>query len=158
MKHIQIRLTDEEYELLQKSRRGIPKQIYCKKKILDQEMHMPDFEKERQLDDSKPDFYFYVNIRLSLEERKALDELRGDMTVQEFCRRAVLGAKIVKVDELQDIKYQLSKIGNNINQIAKVANQTGIIEKADILDFTRTFEKVIEAAGEIVKSINERFA
>lgn len=158
MRGVLIRLTDEEYELLNKSRRNIPKQTYCKKKILDQEIHMPDFEKESQLDDSKPDFYFYVNIRLSFDERKALDELKGDMTIQEFCRRAVLGAKIVKIDELQDIKYQLSKIGNNVNQIAKVANQTGIIEKTDILDFTRAFEKVIEATGEIVKSINKRFA
>lgn len=118
---------------------------------------MPNFEKENYLNDNKPDFYFYVNIRLSFDERKILDELRGDMTVQDFCRRAVLGAKIVKVDELQDIKYQLSKIGNNINQIAKVANQTGIIEKTDILDLTKTFETMIEAAGEIVKTINKRY-
>lgn len=118
---------------------------------------MPDFEKESQLDDSKPDFYFFVNIRLSFDERKILDELRGDMTIQDFCRRAVLGAKILKIDELQDIKYQLSKIGNNINQIAKVANQTGIIEKMDVLGLTKTFEKMIEAAGEIVKTINKRF-
>lgn len=157
MRYIQIRLTDEEYDLLNKSRKGIPKQIYCKKRILGQEMVMPDFEKESQLDDSKPDFYFFVNIRLSFDERKILDELRGDMTIQDFCRRAVLGAKILKIDELQDIKYQLSKIGNNINQIAKVANQTGIIEKMDVLGLTKTFEKMIEAAGEIVKTINKRF-
>ena len=157
MRYLQIRLTDDEYDFLNESRKGISRQIYCKKRILGQEMDMPNFEKENYLNDNKPDFYFYVNIRLSFDERKILDELRGDMTVQDFCRRAVLGAKIVKVDELQDIKYQLSKIGNNINQIAKVANQTGIIEKTDILDLTKTFETMIEAAGEIVKTINKRY-
>lgn len=156
MKHIQIRLTDEEFNLFEKCRNGIPKQTYCKKKILCEPIDEPDFESNMALDDEEPDFYFHVHFKLSPKERDMIDKLKGDMTLQEFCRYAVLNKKIMNLDELKEVKYHLCKIGNNINQIARVANQIGVIEKADIDSMMEEFKKLTESIKEAEVKIKER--
>lgn len=156
MRHISIRLTDEEFEILENNLNGIPKQIYCKKKILCEHIDEPDFENNMALDDEEPDFYFNVQFKLSPKERGMVDRLKGDMTLQEFCRYAVLNKKIISLDELKEIKYQMSKFGNNINQIARVANQTGVIEKIDIDSITEGFRKLAKSIKEAADKIKER--
>lgn len=156
MKHISIRLTDEEFELFERYRNGIPKQIYCKKKILCEPIDEPDFENNMPLDDRAPDFYFHVHFKLSPKERDMVDKLKGDMTLQEFCRYAVLNKKIISLDELKEVKYQISKIGNNINQIARVANQVGIIGKNDIDSITEGFIEMTKSFRKTADTIKER--
>ncbi|NLT15839.1 MAG: MobC family plasmid mobilization relaxosome protein, partial [Clostridiales bacterium] len=43
-----------------------------------------------------------------------------------------IDVKPIPPDQLSEIRRQLSAIGNNINQIARVANGTGRIGKEDI--------------------------
>lgn len=157
MRLVKIKLTDEEFKLLDKYRGGIPKQTYCKKKILDEPIDNPDFESEQVIDDNESEFYFSVHFKLSPKERDILDELKGDMTLQEFCRKSVLNKKIVNLDDLKRIKYELSKIGNNVNQIAKVANQIGTIEKTDIDSVTEGFIEMTKTFKQTAIEIKERF-
>lgn len=156
MRYVKIKLTNEEFEFLDKQRNGIPKQIYCKKKIFCEPLNEPDFENNIPLDDKEPDFYFHVHFKLSPKERGIVDKLKGDMTLQEFCRYAVLNKKIINLDELKEIKYQMSKIGNNINQIARVANQVGIIDKADIDSITEEFIEMTKGFRKAAAAIKER--
>lgn len=157
MRHILLRFTDNEFQLLEKYREGIPKQTYCKKKILDEPIDNPDFESEKVIDDNESEFYFSVHFKLSPKERDILDELRGDMTLQEFCRKSVLNQKIVNFDDLKRIKYELSKIGNNVNQIAKVGNQTGTIDKAAVDNLVEAFIQLTKGIKEVEDIIKERF-
>ncbi len=156
MRHISIRLTDEEFEILENNLNGIPKQIYCKKKILCEPIDEPDFENNMALDDEEPDFYFNVQFKLSPKERGMIDRLKGDMTLQEFCRYAVLNKKIISLDELKEIKYHISKIGNNINQIARVGNQMGVIDKTATDSIIEVFIQLTKRIEEIADTIKER--
>lgn len=157
MRQVKIKLTDEEFKLLDKYRGGIPKQTYCKKRILGEFINEPDFESEQFIEGDNPNFCFNVSFKLSPKERDVLDELRGDMTLQEFCRKSVLNQKIISFDELQEIKYQLAKIGGNVNQIARVANQTGFIDKKSIDNFTGGFTdlrtQVMKLENNILKRV-----
>lgn len=55
---------------------------------------------------------------------------------QNYARHMLLAGEIHYVDysELQQLKWEVNKIGNNINQIAKLANQFEEISKEDIDD------------------------
>lgn len=156
MRHVLLRLTDEEFKLLEDHCNGIPKQKYCMKKIFDEPVNEPDFESEQFIDDKDPEFYFNVHFKLSPKERDLLDKLKGDMTLQEFCRKAVLNKKIVRLDELKQMKYHISKIGNNINQIARVGNQTGVIDETSVDNLIEAFVKLTEEIKKISDAINER--
>lgn len=156
MRHILIRLTDDEFEALEKNCKGVSKQRYCKKRIFCEPADEPDFYNNMALDDSEPDFYFHVHFKLSPKERDMVDKLKGDMTLQEFCRYAVLNKKIISLDELKEVKYQISKIGNNINQIARVANQVGIIGKNDIDSITEGFIEMTKSFRKAADIIKER--
>ena len=156
MKCVVLRLTDEEFTLLERYRNGIPKQRYCKKKILSEPIDTPDFKNEQPMDDEKPDFYINVCFKLAEKEKDLLDQLKGDMTLQDFCRKSVLNQKIINLDELQQIKYHLAKMGGNINQIAKVANQIGIIDKGTINNFLDAFMNMENQVMMLEKTILKR--
>ena len=55
-------------------------------------------------------------------------------TMSHFIRRCVLEKEINVVDlsPFRDLQWEISKVGNNINQIAKVANTNAVIYKNDI--------------------------
>ena len=65
-----------------------------------------------------------------------------------FFRKCVLGEEIYIVDlePFRDIQRMLSNATNNINQITKATNTTGVIYKKDI-DYMR--EKIEKLAKEI---------
>lgn len=75
-------------------------------------------------------------IRLSTEEYahlKKQSKLSG-LSGEALIRSLIMGTDIkpIPVDQIGEIRRQLSSIGNNINQIARVANGTGHIDKEDI--------------------------
>lgn len=77
-----------------------------------------------------------VLFRLNEQEHQHLKEqaaLAGCAT-EQYIRRLITGADIKPrpPGELADILRQLSGIGNNINQIAKIANTYGRVRQEDI--------------------------
>lgn len=77
----------------------------------------------------------YLHVRVSENELKKLRNLADDfeMSVSEFVRWSIFQRKVtmrILIDDetnaLTRIKYQLGKIGDNINQIAKLTN-TGYV-------------------------------
>jgi hypothetical protein len=60
--------------------------------------------------------------------------------------------KPIPADQLGEIRRQLSSIGNNINQIARVANGTGHIDKEDI-DAIKTMETLPDDLSEERKEV-----
>nr|WP_311695368.1 plasmid mobilization relaxosome protein MobC [Sneathia sanguinegens] len=75
-------------------------------------------------------------------------ELANCKTMFHFLIKCVLGKGIYIVDlePFRDIQWLLSNATNNINQIAKATNTTGVIYKEDI-DYMR--EKIEKLAKEI---------
>lgn len=69
------------------------------------------------------------SIRLSEDENTKLNEMlqTHNILFSDFARSRILGYKIKsKIDN--DLIFEINKIGNNLNQLAKVANQNKSIE------------------------------
>jgi hypothetical protein len=81
-------------------------------------------------------------IRFSSEEYSKIEELMSEhnLTFAEFARGAILKKKI-KLPIERELLYQLNKIGNNLNQIAKRINQK---EKFSVLTELVQIEKSLK--------------
>lgn len=71
------------------------------------------------------------NIRITPEEEKTLRKKCFDLGIKESdYLRAIINNYMPNIklnEEVSKLTYEIRKIGININQIAKVANQTGNI-------------------------------
>ena len=63
---------------------------------------------------------------------------------QNYARHMLLTGEIHYVDysELKELKWEINKIGNNINQVVKLANQFEEISQEDIEGLLETIQKV----------------
>ena len=92
-----------------------------------------------------------LKIYLTDEEKEIFEKkmkLANCKTMSHFLRKCVLEKEIYVVDlePFRDLQWLLSNATNNINQIAKATNTTGVIYKKDI-DYMR--EKIEKLAKEI---------
>ena len=92
-----------------------------------------------------------LKIYLTDEEKEIFEKkmkLANCKTMSHFLRKCVLEKEIYIVDlePFRDLQWLLSNVTNNINQIAKAVNTTGVIYKTDI-DYMR--EKIEKLAKEI---------
>ena len=83
-----------------------------------------------------------LEIKLTEEEKVLFEEKRKlakCINMSHFIRKCVLEKEIYRVDlkPFRDLQGLLSNATNNINQIAKQVNSTGIIYKEDINDIKR---------------------
>ena len=86
-------------------------------------------------------------LRLTEEENELLKRRINDSpydNFQNYARHMLLAGSIHYVDysELQQLKWEVNKIGNNINQIAKLANQFEEISQEDIDDLLDLIHQV----------------
>ncbi len=74
-----------------------------------------------------------VSVRLTEEELEIINKKVSDTTLsrESYIRQVVLGNEIKPTPpiEYNELKRELSAIGNNLNQIARVANRTGSINE-----------------------------
>lgn len=92
-----------------------------------------------------------IEIKLTKEEKEVFEKkmkLANCKTMSHFLRKCVLEKEIYVVDlePFRNLQWLLSNATNNINQIAKATNTTGVIYKKDI-DYMR--EKIEKLAKEI---------
>ena len=87
-----------------------------------------------------------LTLRLNDEELKHLKDqvVASGLTTQTFLRLLIVGQKIKprRPEVFIDLLHELSAIGNNINQIARVVNTSGFATKEDIAAVT-TAQRVI---------------
>jgi len=83
-------------------------------------------------------------IRFSDEEYSKIEELMSEhnLTFAEFARGAILRKKI-KTNLSKDMIFEVNKVGNNLNQIAKKVNQDS--------DRKNLLLKLIEIQNELKK-------
>jgi len=61
----------------------------------------------------------------------------------------------VNISEISDAVKLLRYSSNNINQIARHANETGSIYKSDIEDIKLNYDKLWDSMKDILKQLNE---
>ena len=86
-----------------------------------------------------------LKIYLTDEEKEVFEKkmkLANCKTMSHFLRKCVLEKEIYVVDlePFRNLQWLLSNATNNINQIAKRVNSTGIIYKEDINDMKKEIE------------------
>ncbi len=94
-----------------------------------------------------------ITLRLSEQEYKRLSELAeeaGTGTRSGYIRACINEKKIpnFNLDELKAVKYQLSKLGNNLNQMVYLARTEGICDTAEL-------DRLLKDIDEQVKKIYE---
>ena len=85
-----------------------------------------------------------IKFRISDEEEKNIRELaqKCGMKISTYIRKSAINEKIVVCDNgmIYKLNSAVRAIGNNINQIARVANSTGSVSKQDISDIHNNFD------------------
>ena len=90
---------------------------------------------------------YQIKFDVTEEEKRIIEqkqELSGITSKGAFYRKMILEGAVVKTDvsAIKDVTVSINRIGNNINQIARRANQSGRIYEDDL-------KEVNEKLGEI---------
>lgn len=102
-----------------------------------------------------------LKIRLTEKERGLFEEKRRKAkckTMSYFIRRCVLEKEInvVDLDPFRDLQWEISKVGNNINQIAKVANTNAVIYKNDVKKMQEDLDNLSKSLCKLYSELLKR--
>ena len=104
---------------------------------------MPEFNRIR---------YIEKKIRFTPQENDYLKNRINESpynNFQNYARHLLLAGEIKFVDytELKQLKWEINKIGNNINQVVRLANQFEDISQEDIEDLLKTIKQIEMLVG-----------
>ena len=88
-----------------------------------------------------------MSIRVSERERRQIEEkaVATGMTPSAYIRTMALESGNVDMtihDDRQKLLHELSAIGNNINQIARMANTNVFISKSDVQEVNEQLKQI----------------
>ncbi|MFR2496222.1 MAG: plasmid mobilization relaxosome protein MobC, partial [Christensenellales bacterium] len=73
-----------------------------------------------------------------------------------YLRKMALDGYILRLDlpELKEMLSQLRYMGNNVNQIAKRANEVGVIDEMDIRGVSKRQERMLEQIARLLEKLS----
>ncbi len=87
-----------------------------------------------------------ISVRLNEQEHKELQQkcLAAGLSIEELVRRLIRGTEIRArpPDSYLELSRQIAAVGNNINQIAYIANSTGRLEYAKAEETLQLVEQI----------------
>jgi len=101
-----------------------------------------------------------VSFRVTEQERKMIEkkmELAGIRSLRAYMLKMAVDGYVVQLD-LAGVREMVSLLrvtANNMNQIAKRANETRSVYESDIEDLRVRYDKLWEQAGGILKKLSE---
>lgn len=80
----------------------------------------------------------------------------GTANIGAYLRKMVLDGYILRLDlpELKEMLSQLRYMGNNVNQIAKRANEVGVIDEMDIRGVSKRQERMLEQMARLLEKLS----
>ena len=80
----------------------------------------------------------------------------GTTNMGAYLRKMALDGYILRLDlpELKEILSQLRYMGNNVNQIAKRANEVGVIDEMDIRGVSERQERMLEQMARLLEKLS----
>ena len=80
----------------------------------------------------------------------------GTANMGAYLRKMALDGYILRLDlpELKEILPQLRYMGNNVNQIAKRANEVGVINEMDIRGVSKRQERMLEQMARLLEKLS----
>ena len=96
---------------------------------------------------------------MTADERALLErKMRkaGTTNMGAYLRKMALDGYILRLDlpELKEMLSQLRYMGNNVNQIAKRANEVGVIDEMDIRGVSKRQERMLEQMGRLLEKLS----
>ena len=93
-----------------------------------------------------------INIRLTEKEKSIIESKakKLNMTITKFIVSSCLKDKIVIINGLDNIDTELRRIGNNINQLAKLANEK-IITVVDLKELRMEVNNIWQLLKQLVQ-------
>ena len=89
------------------------------------------------------------------ERIKANMQKAGMKNFGAYARRMLMNGQVVRQDftEIRSLTGQIGKIGSNVNQIAKRANERRLVTKGDIDDVLSCLQRVLHVLNTEVKRV-----
>ena len=80
----------------------------------------------------------------------------GTTNMGAYLRKMVLDGYILRLDlpELKEMLSQLRYMGNNVNQIAKRANEVGVIDEMDIRGVSKRQARMLEQMARLLEKLS----
>lgn len=80
----------------------------------------------------------------------------GTTNMGAYLRKMALDGYILRLDlpELKEILSQLRYMGNNVNQIAKRANEVGVIDEMDIRGVSKRQGRMLEQMARLLEKLS----
>lgn len=80
----------------------------------------------------------------------------GTTNMGAYLRKMALDGYILRLDlpELKEMLSQLRYMGNNVNQIAKRANEVGVIDEMDIRGVSKRQERMLEQMERLLEKLS----
>lgn len=80
----------------------------------------------------------------------------GTANMGAYLRKMALDGYILRLDlpELKEMLSQLRYMGNNVNQIAKRANEVGVIDEMDIRGVRKRQERMLEQMARLLEKLS----
>ena len=97
-----------------------------------------------------------IPFRVTEKELEIIDKkaAKAKLSRTDFLIAAALGKEITLMEDLKPIRYELRRIGNNVNQLTKLANM-GSIETVNLEEFTEMLGQLHVALMQIALSGKE---
>ena len=70
----------------------------------------------------KKDVSIHFRLSKKLKEKIKLESEKSNMTMSQYINNCLNNKSIIVIEKGKEIYYELNKIGNNLNQIAKKVN------------------------------------
>ena len=100
-----------------------------------------------------------ILIRVTPAERNRIEEKMAQLGIRNmsaYIRKMAMDGLCVQLDlkDIRNFTEQISRIGNNLNQYAKVANATGSIYAQDIAYLREQFAVLCEMEADILAKLS----
>lgn len=96
-----------------------------------------------------------VKVYLDDKEKAKLEKLitRSKLTKSEYIRKSILEKEIIVVDDIKELVKQLKAVGNNLNQLTKIANTERQFQELEPIksDLNQVWKEVINALKKVNK-------
>lgn len=98
-----------------------------------------------------------IKFNVSEEEKALIDKRQKQSGIENkgaFYRKMLIDGYVVKTDValLKEITVGMSRIGNNVNQIARVANQNGRVSQKELQLVMEKLDELWQLVKSIVSS------
>ena len=93
-----------------------------------------------------------IDLRMTPEEKENLKRKADEahMTVSKYILHLSQSKRVVLKDDIAELTVEISRIGNNINQIAHIGNAQKFVYKAQLNDVMKHLQEIEELQKKIL--------